>query len=439
MTKFIMSIALLSTMLFYNTGLCCASQPVRLSVDSLFHLIDERNHTIKLEFLNVKGAEAGGDIARAGLLPHLSVSLSIGYLGNGYLTDRDFGHGMGIKNPHSNNNFAIEAMQTIYSGGAISGNIRLADLNTHIAKLFFKENTQQVRFLLLGWLVDLQCLQNRLRTIEKNITLAQQVLENMQARFKEGVILQNDITRYELQIQDLCLQRDKTSEAVRTINFRLANSLDLPTTTEFAPELALSGTGDGIMSYSEWQEQARTSNLSIQKADASISLNETRRRIITADKYPHLSLFAYGKFDSPIVTEVPVLNKNIMYWGFGATVSFNIASLYTTNRRIHQARIAEDASREAYDVSIRQVQDNVKSAYENYLTAVTELHTREKSLELARQNYTTVNNRFEDGMALVTDMVDAANVLLTAEIGVEDAQTMLLFCHYKLKYTTHTL
>lgn len=42
-------------------------------------------------------------------------------------------------------------------------------------------------------------------------------------------------------------------------------------------------------------------------------------------------------------------------------------------------------------------------------------------------------------MALVTDMVDAANVRLSAETGVENARTTLLFRYYKLKYVTNTL
>lgn len=96
-------------------------------------------------------------------------------------------------------------------------------------------------------------------------------------------------------------------------------------------------------------------------------------------------------------------------------------------------------SREAYDLSRENVQNDVQAAYEAYRTAVTELHTQEKSLELARTNYNIVNDRYTNGMALVTDMVDAANVRLAAELGLENARTMLLFSYYKLKYVTNTL
>lgn len=441
MIRLITFFALLLATLLGDVGtLPCAARTVTLSVDSLFRLIDDHNRTIKLKVLCAKEAEVGESVARSNQLPQFHTSLFVGYLGNGYLTDRDFGQGMKVRNPHSNNNFALEAMQVIYGGGAIVSGIHLSELNACMSQLDLEESRQQVRFLLLGWLIDLQCLYNRCRVLDENMALARRVLDNMRARYDEGVALQSDITRYELQLQDLSLQREKANEAIRTTNYRLANALDFPATdTEFRPELPMLDTTAGIGLENSWQEQARTSNFSLKKAELGISMSETNRRIIAADRRPKLALFAYGKFDSPIVTEVPVLNKNFMYWGIGANLSFNISSLYTANHRLRQACIAETKSREAYNISIENVQDDVQAAYESYRTAVTELHTQEKSLELARQNYAIVNDRFEDGMALVTDMVDAANVRLSSEIGVENARTVLLFCYYRLKYTTHTL
>lgn len=433
--------AMLFAMLLGDVGcLSCTAQSISLSVDSLFQLIDDRSRTIKLKSLCVEDAEESESIARSYRLPTLNASISIGYLGNGYLTDRNFSNGIKIRNPHSNNNFAIEAMQTIYSGGAISGNIHMAELNANITKLDLDQSRQQVRFLLLGWLIDLQCLYNRRHVLDENITLAIQILDNMRARYDEGVVLQSDITRYELQLEDLQLQRAKADEAVRTTNYRLANALDFPVSnTEFFPKLSLIDTSFSIGTENNWQNMAQTSNLSLKKAKLSIDISKTNRKIITADKRPKLSLFAYGHFDSPIVIEVPVLNKNFMYWGFGANMSFNISSLYTTNRRIRQAQIAEMESREVYKLCIENVQDDVQAAYENYRTAITELRTKEKSLELSRQNYEIIKDRFTNGMALITDMVDAANVRLSSEIGLENARTMLLFYYYRLKYITNTL
>lgn len=179
--------------------------------------------------------------------------------------------------------------------------------------------------------------------------------------------------------------------------------------------------------------------MAIKKAELGMDISETNRRLVAADRRPRLSLFAYGVFNSPIVTEVPVIDKNFMYWGFGASLSFNISSLYTNTHRERQARVAVVESREAYDLSRENMRNDVEAAYEAWQTAAAELRTQEKSLELARQNYDIVSDRYTNGMALITDMVDAANVRLSAELGLENARTMLLFAGYKLKYVTNTL
>lgn len=418
----------------------CRAQTLTLSADSLFNLIDRQNRTIRLKSLYVEDARQGTDVARAQKLPSINASLSVAYLGNGYLTDRDFSDGMKAINPHSHNNFAVEASQIIYSGGAIKGSIALSELNARMAELDLQESRQQVRFLLLGWLIDLQCLHNRRRVLDENITLTQQVLDNMRARFDEGVVLQSDITRYELQLEDLRLQREKTDEAIGTTSYRLANALGLPAEdTVIRPALTPVDPTASIGSESHWQEQALASSLALKKATLGIDASETSLRITGAERRPKIALYAYGRFDSPIVTEVPVINKNFMYWGFGASLTYNISSLYTTRRRERQQRTAVMERRAAYEVGHESLRNDVNAAYEAYRTAVTELRTKEKSVELARQNYDIVSDRFDNGMALITDMVDASNVLLSSQIGMENARTMLLFACYRLKYITNTL
>ncbi len=418
----------------------CSAQTISMSVDSLFRLIDDNNRNIRLKSLCVDNAEAGEGVARSKRLPAIGVSLSAGYLGNGFLTNRDFSDGIRVHNPHFNNNFAIEAMQMIYSGGEITSSIRMSELNSHMARLDLEQSRQQVKFLLLGWLIDLHCLNNHLRVLDENVALARQVLDNVKARFDEGIALQNDITRYELQLQDLQLQRSRTEEAVKTTNYRLANALGMqPAVVTIIPDLMLIDDTFNIGPESNWHDLALESSLSLKKAWLGIDMSKTNLRIISAEKRPKVSLFAYGKFDSPIVIEVPVLNKNFMYWGFGVNLSFNISSLYTAGKRERQAKISVAQSREVYELGIENLHNEIQAAYERYGTAVTELQTKQKELELACRNYDVVNERFENGVALVTDMVDAANIRLSSEIGLENARTSLLFCYYRLKYITNTL
>ena len=71
--------------------------------------------------------------------------------------------------------------------------------------------------------------------------------------------------------------------------------------------------------------------------------------------------------------------------------------------------------------------------------ACEQARTREKSVELATRNYDVVNNRYLNDLALVTDMIDAGNSLLAAELMLVNARVNVIYNHYKLQRVSGTL
>lgn len=412
---------------------------VTFTVESLCQEIDARSTSVHLGQLGVEEAEAGIQLARNHRLPDVSASWQVGYLGNGYLTDRNFSNGMAVHNPHFVNNLVLEAAQTIYCGGAVTNGIKMAELEKQQASLSLEQSRQQTRFMILAALIDLQCLELRADVLEKNIQLASQELDMMRVRFDQGVVLKSDLTRYELQIADLRLQLDRVAEAITTSNVRIANALAYPIDTRFRLETPAIDENYPLMSAADWQGEAASRNLGISQARVGIDMSQTARKLAKAEKLPYVGLFAYGNFNSPIVVEVPVINKNFMYWGFGVNVGYNISSLFKTNKKIRKAEIAEMESHDKLSLAQENVSNEVATAYEAFLTAASELRTQRSSLKLAEENYGIVSERFGQGMALVTDLVDAANVRIAAQTGLENAKSRLQFCLFRLKYISNTL
>ena len=60
-------------------------------------------------------------------------------------------------------------------------------------------------------------------------------------------------------------------------------------------------------------------------------------------------------------------------------------------------------------------------------------------MKLADENYSITDNRYKNGMALLTDMLDASNMKLSADIGLVNARINVIYNFYKMKYITHTL
>ena len=100
-----------------------------LGINEMFRLADENSQSIQTYTTGEEAAKEALKAAKSQRLPDISASLSFSYLGDGYLWDRDFKNGQNIPMPHFGNNFALEAQQVIYAGGAISSSITLAELS----------------------------------------------------------------------------------------------------------------------------------------------------------------------------------------------------------------------------------------------------------------------------------------------------------------------
>lgn len=60
-------------------------------------------------------------------------------------------------------------------------------------------------------------------------------------------------------------------------------------------------------------------------------------------------------------------------------------------------------------------------------------------MELARENYAVIFHRYTNELALVTDMLDASNACLQAEVERSNARINILYHYYKLHYLSGIL
>ena len=430
-------IGLLYIAVLCSQGLC--AQTRQMGIEELFRLADEQSKSIQTYRTGKEAAEEALKAAKAQRLPDVNMSLSASYWGNGKLWDRDFGNAMTIDMPHFGNNFALEAQQVVYAGGAISSGIRQAELGKLLAELDLQKNVQEIRFLLVGHYLNLYKLDNQIKVLQKNMELTDEVIANMKARREQGTVLKNDITRYELQKEQLNLQLTRVKDARRIANHQLATTLHLPESTEIYPDSLLLREQIQTLTEDEWQKLAETNHIVLKQTQTAIQMNEQKVKQERAERLPHISIVAAEHLDGPITIEVPVLDNNFNYWYIGIGVKYNISSLFKNNRKLKQARLNVRQAQEQRQLTQEQIENAVQEGYVNFLTAFTDLRTQENSVRLADENYHVTDNRYKNEMALLTDMLDASNMKLTADLGLVDARINILYNYYKMKYITHTL
>ena len=325
-------IGLLCATALCSQGLYAQSQ--LMGIDELLRLADAQSKSIQTYRTGTEAAGEALKAAKAQRLPDVNVSLSASYLGNGKIWDRDFGNAMTVDMPHFGNNFAIEAQQVIYAGGAISSGIRQAELGKQLAELDLQKDIQEVRFLLLGHYLNLYKLDNHIKVLQDNIRLTDEVIANMKAKREQGTVLKNDITRYELQKEQLNLQLTRARDARTTANFQLVTTLHLPEGTEIKPDTAMLEQKIQTLTENEWQDMARANNILLKQTQTAIRLNEQKVKQERAERLPHISIVAADHLDGPVTIEVPALDNNFNYWYIGVGIKYNLSSLFKNNNRL---------------------------------------------------------------------------------------------------------
>lgn len=410
-----------------------------LSVEELFKLADANSASIRSCQIATEVADAAIADAKALRLPDVEAQLSFSYLGNGSISDRDFSNIAKADMPHYGNNFYLKASQPLFAGGAISSQINLAKMGKEMATHQLDAARSEIRFTLIGYYLQIAMLNNQIAVYEANIAKTQKVIAQMRIRQKQGTVLKNDITRYELQLENLLLQRTRVEDNKKIINHRLVTIVALPASTIIVPDSTVTTSIPQKMNEAEWQSLATQNSPSLRISSLNIDMKREQERLEKSARLPKIALIAEEHLDGPITIEVPPINKNFNYWFVGLGVSYDISSLFKANKKIRTAQISTRKASQEHTLALENVENEVQAAYTNYLTSFSDLSTQIKSVELANQNYSVVNNRYNNGLALITDMTDAANMKLSAELALVNSRINVIYNYYNMLFVSHTL
>lgn len=425
-------------------GLLCAAAGIGtvahgqmvMTLDEIFEAAEANSVQLRPLFTAQEEADREISVARSGCLPDINANLSVGYIGDGFTTERNFSGYQVAKIPNLQTGLGININQPLYTGGSITSTIEMAELKSTAARFVTELQRDNIRFQLTGFYLDIYKCKNLRQVVESNIASAEKVLAEMHVRLEQGTALQNDITRYELLVSNLNLQLVKLDNTLAILNSNLRTIAGLPDHTVIMPDStiltrSLPSQGEGY-----WQQEAQSNSPSLQLARSSIDISRKVESLVRSERLPKIGLQAGWTMDGPILVEVPPINRNLSYWWIGLGVTYNISSLYKANKTISKSRMATQKAVEEFDATREGLEMSIRTDYIKYLEAYEELKTQQKSVELAERNYNVTAIRYGTDMALITDMLDAVNSRLDAQQQLVNARINIIYYYYKLLFTS---
>lgn len=414
------------------------SDTLRLTLTDVFTRIENENQTMSMLRTAQEAAEEGIKSAKNARYPEINAELNVSYIGNSFLTDRNFSNYTKAPSPHFGNGFTLEAQQVVYAGGAVNAAVKMAEHEGHMSEAVISKSRQGLRLMAAGEYLDLFRTDNSIKVYKENIALTTKLIEEINARREQGLALAADVTRYELRLEMLKLDLVRLQNTREIMNYRLVNSLGLPEGTVISSIL---GDEEDMRDRSRqnWQEIAADASPEMKVSGIKTDMALTRQKLVRSERLPKIAVVAYENFNGPITFEIPPIDKNLNIWYVGLGIRYNFSSLYKSGHKLKQAAIEVRQAEQAKNVTEENLRNDVQKAYADYMQSYVELETSEKSLQLADENYERIHDRYMEQLVLVTDMLDAFNMKLDAELGVSAANAEIQYRLCCLRYAAGIL
>lgn len=414
------------------------SDTLRLTLTDVFTRIENENQTMSMLRTAQDAAEEGIKSAKNARYPEINAELNVSYIGDGFLTDRNFSNYTKAPSPHFGNGFTLEALQVVYAGGAVNAAVKMAEHEGHMSEAVISKSRQGLRLMAAGEYLDLFRTDNSIKVYKENIALTTKLIEEINARREQGLALAADVTRYELRLEMLKLDLVRLQNTREIMNYRLVNSLGLPEGTVISSIL---GDEEDMRDRSRqnWQEIAADASPEMKVSGIKADMALTRQKLVRSERLPKIAVVAYENFNGPITFEIPPIDKNLNIWYVGLGIRYNFSSLYKSGHKLKQAAIEVRQAEQARNVTEENLRNDVQKAYADYMQSYVELETSEKSLQLADENYERIHDRYMEQLVLVTDMLDAFNMKLDAELGVSAVNAEIQYRLCCLRYAAGVL
>lgn len=403
---------------------------VRLTVDELFRLGMESSLVLKADSLGEMIAEEGVRTARMATAPDVNVGLKAGYAGQPAV----FLHGLSDAtfpdSPDWSQNYAVDVSQPLYQGGKIRNTVRKSETQLRIAGMQTESDAADIKLSLIEKYLGLFCLYKQEDVVRQNIVESERRLKDIRKMADEGLITRNDVLRSELELSNDRMLLLRTGNSIVLASQKLDILLGLDEDLLVVPDSAALAPVSFGDTYQSCLMAAYDMDPSARLARERIVLAENEAAIAKADFLPAVSLYAGNTLARPISRTMQDVFCNT--WGVGLSVTYPISSLYKNRSRLTAMRQNVALMSNARDRAMQEIRAEVKDAWLRHEESLEQVRTLELSVLQAEENCRIMRNRYFEQLSILTDLLDADNVRLDAELQLISAKTEVIYTYYRL-------
>lgn len=363
-------------------------------------------------------AEARIRQARSGFYPRVDISESVQrgnqpvFVFSSLLSQRRFAAAnfaipeLNHPAPVTNTRTALLLDQPLFDAGQTRLAVQAASLGRDLTNLERQRGGQDLAVRASQAFVRVLQLEAAVRAAAAAVAAAESDLQRSRDRRDAGVVTEADVLAVEVHAADMRQRQIAGEGDLAVARIELAEVIGLPLTDMISldPPAARPQTGDESL-----VAEALESRLERKQAQTHIQLADNARRSARARFLPTVGVQAGWELNGS------TFDDQRSSWIVGAQVQVNLFRGFADAARAAEARHAETRATAEHERVSRRIEVEVRAALAQLQAARARQAAGRASLAQARESQRIIRDRYETGLASVTDVLRAAEATLDAE------------------------
>lgn len=307
----------------------------------------------------------------------------------------------------TNTRTSIGLDQTVFDGGATKRGVEAARLQVTAAVANGEAVRQDLAFGAAQAFVRVLALEAAARAMAAAVAAAESDVERARARRDAGVATDADVLTVDVHLADMRQQQIGTAADLAVARLQLAEAVGVPLNEAITPvrpePRAASSDADALV------RDALASHPLLRQAGASVELADNSRRSASAAWLPTVAVQAGWEANGQ------TLSAQQSSWAIGAEVRLNVFRGFADSARLAEARHSHIRASAERDGAARRIEVAIRSALAQLSAARAREEAGRAALAQARESQRIIRDRYEAGLATVTDVLRAAEATLNAE------------------------
>ena len=370
------------------------------TIDQGVALAGEQNPEIIIARKKIEAARGGFIEARSGFLPSV--------LSTGLIDKRE--HQAQSRLRDDDYNASVRALENVYTGGAVSSQVAIAQLNIDKQNCDFQETTNRVAMDVRIAFYDLLLNRAKVRVREDSVRVLDEELKSQNERLRAGIVGTLNVRRAEVALANERPELINAQTQLKNSYLRLGELFGIdfrsdPETSRFE-----------VAGQLQYQARHPDLNETLARADLERPLIKARQRDVEiedrqyvldrSELLPHVGVFSgyevYNERDPDVGRE---FNHGYIV---GVNATWHLFDGFATKGRMQATRARREAALAALDAARRGVASEVRSAFLDLQQADHVLESETKNVQTADESLEIAKTNLGAGLGTQLDILQAA-------------------------------